>query len=99
MKIGVQVIDDQGTYALREYHEGDEVTADSEDGELNVTIRDAAGSLVHWVRYAQGQWIKVWLEEGMSGEVLASRATRQVYAATTGLTAVPGVAGNSGPGY
>lgn len=101
VKIGVQLYDVINDKAVVEYHEGDEVTEDTTDGELTIRVRDKGGNPVHWCRYAAGQWVKVWLEQGMSTEVAAARATRQVYTAATGLSPVPaiGSAGNSGPGF
>lgn len=90
---------DGGGWGGREEHVGDEVTADTENGELLIRIRNAEGREVHWCRYAEMQWLKVYLEEGMSTEVMAARATRQVYTAATGVSPAPVVAGNSGPGY
>lgn len=101
MKIGVQMYDVVNDNAIVDYHEGDEVTDDTDDGELTIKIRDKDGNPVHWCKYAAGQWIKVWLVEGMSTEVAAARATRKVYTAMTGLSPTSGAAtaGNSGPGY
>lgn len=101
MKIGVQFYYEGDERTVIEFHEGDEVTEDTNDGELLIRVRDKSGNPVHWCRYAAGRWVKVWLAEGMSTDVAAARATRQVYTAATGLSPVPAIAsvGNSGPGF
>ncbi len=99
-------IDHRGDHAPFETFEGDEVTADTEDGELLIWVRNIDGDPVHWCRFAEGTWLKVELVEGMSTEVAAVRAARPpnlrgsspAYPLAAALPS-GAVAGNTGPGY
>jgi hypothetical protein len=88
---------------VTEDYTGPIVEETTEDGELKITVREVSGRAVHWAKYAEGTWMKVFLVEGMEPEVveeLRALRRREDLVATGPLAGPPLTGpppGNSGP--